>query len=99
MTHHIYTAASVELPSGLQKPITDVKGGEEEEAKYLIMFDLPSDHANILETYVKDNKENRAIARGDRLVREEVELKAKKGKGKKKDKAGKCHNPVSPPTI
>jgi hypothetical protein len=94
---HIYTAATVQLPSGLQKPITDVKGDEEEEAKYLIMFDLPSHHANIVETYVKDNKENLAIARGDRLVREEVELKAKKGN--KKDKAGKCHNPVSPPTI
>ena len=97
VTHHIYTAAS---PS-LQKPITEVKADEEEEVKYLIMFDLPSDHANIVEKCVKVNKENLAIARGERLVREEVELKAKKvkGKKKKKDKAGKCHNPVSPPTI
>jgi hypothetical protein len=98
VTHHIYTAASVQLPSGLQKPITEVKA-DEEEVKYLIMFDLLPDHANIVETYVKDNKENLANARGDRLVREEVELKTKKGKGKKKDRAGKCHNPVSPPTI
>jgi hypothetical protein len=99
VTHHIYTAASVQLPSGLQKPITEVKADKEEEVKYLIMFDLPTDHANIVETYVKDNKENLAIARGDRLVREETELKAKRVKGKKKDEAGKCHNPVSPPTI
>ena len=65
------------------------------------MFELPSDHANIVETYVKDNKKSLAIARGDCLVREEDELKAKKvtRKGKKKDKAGKRHNPVSPPTI
>ena len=95
MTHHIYTAAIV--PSVLQKPITEVRADEKE--KYLIMFDLPSDHANIVETYVKNNKENLAIARGDRLVREEEELKAKKVKGKKKDEAGKCHNPVSPSTI
>jgi len=41
----------------------------------------------IVETYIKNNKENLAIARGDRLVREEeIELKAKKVKGKKKDK-------------
>jgi hypothetical protein len=53
------------------------------------MFDLPSDHATIVETYVKDNKENLAVARGDRLVKEEDELKAKKGKAKKKSKAGK----------
>jgi hypothetical protein len=99
VTHHIYTAASLQLSSGLRKPITEVKADEEEEVKYLIMFDLPSDHANMLETYVKNNKENLAIARGDRLVREEGELKAKKVKGKKKEKAGKCHNPVSPPTI
>jgi hypothetical protein len=26
---------------------------EEEEVKYLIMFDLLSDHANIVETYMK----------------------------------------------
>lgn len=98
VTHYIYTAASPST-SSLQEPITEVKVNEEEEVKYLIMFDLPSDHANIVEKYVKDNKENLAIARGDRLVREEVELNAKKVKGKKKDKAGKCHNPVSPPTI
>jgi len=78
------TSAGVQLPGGLQKPITEVKADKEEEGKYLIMFDLPYD---IVETYVKDNKENLAIARGERLVREEVELKAKKVKGKKKDKA------------
>ena len=103
VTHHIYTAASIQLPSRLQKPITEVKADEEEAAKYLIMFNLPSDHANIVETYIKNNKEKLAIARGDSLVREEAELKAKKGKGKgkgkKKDKAGKCHNCVSLPTI
>jgi hypothetical protein len=99
VTHHIYTAASIQLPTGLWKPITEAKADEEEEAKYLIMFDLPADHANIVETYVKNNKKKLAIARGNCLVREEVELKAKKVKGKKKDKAGKCHNPVSPPTI
>jgi hypothetical protein len=89
MTHHIYTAATIEQPGGLQRPITEVKAKEKE--KYLIMFDLPSDHANIVETYIKDNKENLAIARGDRLVREEDELKAKKVKGKNKDEAGNCH--------
>jgi hypothetical protein len=55
---------------------------EEEEVKYLIMFDLLSDHANIVETYVTDNKENLAVARGDPLVREEDELKEKKGQGR-----------------
>jgi hypothetical protein len=45
-----------------------------------------------VETYVKDNKENLAVAHGDRLVKEEGELKAKKGKGKKKSKAGKHCN-------
>ena len=93
--HHIYTAASVQRSGALQKPITEVKADEEEEVKYLIMFDLPSDHTNIVETYVKNNKENLAVARGDRLVREEGKLKAKKGKGEKKDKAGKCHYIVS----
>ena len=63
------------------------------------MFDLPPHHANIVETYVKNNKENLAIARGDRLAREEDELKALKEKKKGNLKAGKCHNPVSPPTI
>jgi len=85
----ISTAASVQLPSGLQKSITDVKGDEKEEVKFLIMFDLPSDQANVVETYVKENKENIAIARGDRLVREEDESKGKNRKGKKKSKAGK----------
>ena len=98
VTHHIYTAASVQLPSGLQKPITEVKADEEGEVKYLIMFDLPSDHANIMETYVKNNKENLAIARGDRLVREEVELKAKKVKGKKRTRQVSVTT-LSPPTI
>lgn len=65
----------------------------------MIVFNLPSDHVNIVETYIKNNKENLAIARGDRLVREEEELKAKKVKGKKKDEAGKCYNPVSSSTI
>jgi hypothetical protein len=64
-------------------------GDEKEEVKFLVMFDLPSDQANIVETYVKDNKENIAIARGDRLVREEEESKGKNRKGKKKNKAGK----------
>ena len=84
----IYTAASVQLPAGLQKPIAEVKADEEEEVKYLVMFDLPPDNANMVETYVKNNKENLAIASGDH---EEVEQKAKKGrgKGKKKVKAGK----------
>lgn len=100
VTHHIFTAASVQQPGGLQKPITEAKA-DEEEAKYLIMFDLPPEHVNILETYIKKNKENLAIAHGDSLVKEEAELKGKKGKGKgkKKGKAGKCHKPVSPPTI
>jgi hypothetical protein len=97
--HQICTAASVQLPGGLQKPITDAKTEEDEEIKYLIMFDLPPDHANIVETYVKDNKENLAIAHGDRLVREEDELKAKKGKRGKKNKEGKYHNSVFPPTV
>ena len=97
--HHICTAAGVQLPGGLQKPITDAKTEEDEEIKYLIMFDLPPDHANIVETYVKDNKENLAIAHGDRLVREEDELKAKKGKRGKKNKGGKYHNSVFPPTV
>ena len=88
MLRSIYTAASVQLPAGLQKPITEVKADEEEEVKYLVMFDLPPDNANMVETYVKNNKENLAIASGDH---EEVEQKAKKGrgKGKKKVKAGK----------
>ncbi|KIM72917.1 hypothetical protein PILCRDRAFT_15717 [Piloderma croceum F 1598] len=85
----IFKSASVQLPGGLQKSITDVKGDEKEEVKFLIMFDLPSDQANIVETYVKDNKENIAIAHGDRLVREEDESKGKNRKGKKKTKAGK----------
>lgn len=85
----ISTAATVQLPGGLQKSITDVMGDEKEEVKFLVMFDLPSDQANIVETYVKDNKENIAIARGDRLVREEEESKGKNRKGKKKSKAGK----------
>jgi hypothetical protein len=62
----------------------------------LIMFDLPSDQANIVETYVKDNKENIAIARGDRLVREEDESKGKNRKGKKKSKAGKLTPSLHP---
>jgi hypothetical protein len=102
VTQHIYTAASIQLPGGLQKPITEAEVDEEDKARYLLMFGLPSDHANIVQTYIKNNKENLAIARGDRLVREEEdELKTKKGKGKKKKKgkASKCHNPVSPPTI
>ena len=105
LTYHIYTAAtsSVQIPGGLKKPVTGVKVDGEEVTKYLIMFDLPSDDANIVETYVNDNKENLAVARGESLVREEeVELakkNKKKGKGKKKDNAGKCLNPVSPLTI
>ena len=87
----IYTATSVQ-PGGLKKPIPEAVKADEEEAKYLIMFDLPPDHANIVETYIK-NKENLAIACGDHPVKEEVEQKAKKGKGKKKGKAGKCHQP------
>ena len=75
------TATNIELPGGLQKPITDVKA--DEEVKYLIMFDLPSDNVTIVETYVKDTKENLAIARGDLSVRGEDELKAKKGKEEK----------------
>jgi len=82
----IFKSASVQL-GGLQKPITDVKADEEDQVKYLIMFDLPSDQANIVETYVNDNKENLAIARGDRLAREEDESKAKKRKGKNKNRA------------
>ena len=87
----IYTATSVQ-PGGLKKPIPEAVKAVEEEAKYLIMFDLPPDHANIVETYIK-NKENLAIACGDHPVKEEVEQKATKGKGKKKGKAGKCHQP------
>jgi hypothetical protein len=94
----ISTAASVQLPGGLQKSITDVKA-DEREVKYLIMFDLPSVNANIVETYVKDNKENLAIARGDRLVKEEDKSKTKKGKGKKKNTAGKHLDCVTPPSF
>jgi hypothetical protein len=83
----VFNSALVQQPSGHQRPITEVMANEKE--KYLILFDLPSDHANIVETYIKDNKENLAIARGDRLVREEDELKAKKVKGKNKDEAAK----------
>jgi hypothetical protein len=104
LTHHIYTAASIQIPGGLKKPITEVEAdGEEEVTKYLIMFDLPSDHANIVETYAKDNKDtkgNLAVARGESSLRvEEVELPVakkgkKKGKGEKKENAGKCLNPL-----
>ena len=73
----ISTAASIQLPGGLQKSITDIKGDEKEEVKFLIMFDLPSDQANIVETYVKAIKENIAIACGNQLVREEDESKGK----------------------
>lgn len=109
LTHHIYTAAQagIQIPGDLKKPIIEVKAdGEEEVTKYLIMFDLPSDHANIVETYVKDNKENKenlAVARLENLLREEeaekkkgleeVELPvAKKGKKKGKGKGKKKDN-------
>ena len=88
MTHNVYTALAASS-ADLKKPITELKENKE-GVKYLIMFN--ADPANIVETYVKKNKENLATARGDSLVREEDELKAKKGKGKgkKKDKTGKC---------
>jgi hypothetical protein len=82
----ISTAASVQLPGGLQKSITDVKGDEKEEVKFLIMFDLPSDQANIVETYVKDNKENshctwRSFGEGGRRVEGEEQKREEKGQG------------------
>jgi hypothetical protein len=85
----ISAVASVQLFGGFQKSITDVEGDEKEEVKFLIMFDLPSDQANIMETYIKDNKENITIAHGDCLVKEEDESKGKNRKGKKKSRAGK----------
>jgi len=104
----IFKSASIQIPGGLKKPITEVKAdGEEEVAKYLIMFDLPSDHANIVQAYVNDNKENKenlAVALRENLVKEEeVELPVakkgkKKGKGKKKDNAVKSDTSSQNPT-
>ena len=50
----ISAGASVQLPGGLQKSITNIEADEKKEVKFLIMFDLLSDQANIMETYVKE---------------------------------------------
>jgi hypothetical protein len=84
---HIFSAAT---NPDLQKPINELQTNNDLDAKYLIVFDPPSDKTNFVETYIRTNKENLATARGDRLIRDEETLKAKEGKKQKQIRTSKC---------
>jgi hypothetical protein len=87
---HIFSATGIPLPGDLQKPIIELQTDDDSNAKYLIVFDPPSDKANFVETYVRTNKENLATARRDCLIRDEATSKAKEGKRRKQIGTRKC---------
>ena len=74
----------------LQKPIAELQTDNDLNAKYLIVFDPPSDKTNFVETYIKTNKENLVTAHGDPLIRDEVTSKTQEGKRRKQTRTGKC---------
>ena len=83
----IFSAAAI---PDLQKPINKLQTNNDLDAKYLIVFDPPSDKTNFVETYIRTNKENLATAQGDGLIRDEETLKTKEGKRQKQIRTTKC---------
>ena len=69
---------------------SEVHDDNDEHLNYLIMFDLPLGRRNLLEDYVRTDKENLALAHGATLIREDEEpKKAKPKKNRKKNQSGK----------